>query len=404
MLGDGFNKRLDATKQHWDNWLKKADAQLLGKPSNHVAAVKKSLMIIHAHTDRHGGIIAAADSSIYNYGRDYYSYVWPRDGAYAIWPLIRLGYFAEAKKFFDFCNRIMHPAGYMMHKYQSDEAIGSTWHPLVHGKRKELAVQEDETAIMIFMIGEYLHYSGDEFYIENIYDAFIKPACDWMSSYIDEETGLPHASYDLWEEKFSTSTYTASLVCKALSVGSKIAKDLSRDSDASLWKSVSDQIAENGIKLFDEEKNCFIKGTLLREDGTLDYDRTLDISSLYGSHMFDGFTDEELTFKTAQTIENELLDISPSGGSARYENDNYFKSEPAYKGNPWFVTTLWIAQYYAHIGHTDKTIKYIDWALDNALPSGVLSEQIHPETGEPVGVTPLVWSHAELINTILDLD
>jgi GH15 family glucan-1,4-alpha-glucosidase len=34
----------------------------------------------------------------------------------------------------------------------------------------------------------------------------------------------------------------------------------------------------------------------------------------------------------------------------------------------------------------------------------VLSEQINPANGTPVGVTPLVWSHAELINTLLDLE
>ena len=39
-----------------------------------------------------------------------------------------------------------------MHKYQPDCAIGSTWHPLVHGKNTELAIQEDETAATLFMI------------------------------------------------------------------------------------------------------------------------------------------------------------------------------------------------------------------------------------------------------------
>ena len=55
----------------------------------------------------------------------------------------------------------MHHDGYLMHKYQPDRAIGSTWHPLVHGRSKELAIQEDETAGVIFMIGEYLEASQD---------------------------------------------------------------------------------------------------------------------------------------------------------------------------------------------------------------------------------------------------
>jgi glucoamylase len=45
----------------------------------------------------------------------------------------------------------------------------------------------------------------------------------------------------------------------------------------------------------------------------------------------------------------------------------------------------------------------IDWVLKRAVSSGALSEQVSPIDSSPVGVTPLVWSHAELINTLLDL-
>ena len=100
-------------------------------------------------------------------------------------------------------------------------------------------------------------------------------------------------------------------------------------------------------------------------------------------------------------IEESLLDISPSGGSPRYEDDNYFRSDPPHMGNPWFVTTLWMAQYYASSGDKSRATQYIDWTLRNTMPSGLLSEQINPSDSTIVGVTPLVWSHAELINTIL---
>jgi glucoamylase len=50
----------------------------------------------------------------------------------------------------------------------------------------------------------------------------------------------------------------------------------------------------------------------------------------------------------------------------------------------------------------EEALELIRWALERRLPSGALSEQFDPETGEQLGVTPLVWSHAELINTVLD--
>ena len=398
MKGDGFMTRFEATVRHWHDWFSDVNDKLLSLPIEHEMAVRKSLMTIKAHVDKHGGIIASCDSSIYNYGRDYYSYVWPRDGAFVIWPLMKLGFFSEAKNFFKFCKKIMHEDGYMMHKYQPDQAIGSTWHPLVHNRHKEYAIQEDETAILIVMLSEYQKYSNDTSFIDSMYEGFIVPAAEFMYGYIDKETGLPHASYDLWEEKFLTTTYTTACVYRALIEASKFAKDRSDDDRANRWLSRAESVKNNSDGLFDTDKGYYIKGALY-EDGYKD--SVLDVSSLYGVYAFRMFDDEEKVHSTVRSIESIMLDNSPSGGTPRYENDGYFRSDPAYKGNPWFVTTLWIAQYYAAHGQTDKAQRYLSWALNRRTESGLLSEQINPSDNNVVGVTPLIWSHAELINTIL---
>jgi GH15 family glucan-1,4-alpha-glucosidase len=403
MLNGGFDKRLISTLAHWHDWLKISQNSISNLNDDRKSIVKKSLMVIKAHTDEHGGIIASCDSSIYNYGRDYYSYVWPRDGAFVMWPLIKLGYTHEPKKFFDFCRSIIHEDGYLMHKYQPDRAIGSTWHPLVHNNRNELAIQEDETAIVIFMLSEYLKYSGDQDFVDSMYGELVRPAANFMSNFIDEETRLPHASYDLWEEKFLTSTYTAAITYRSLIVAAEMARVQGVQIDADRWQLAADTIMENSSAFFNEERGTLNKGYLLIDEG-IKIDTTLDISSFYGAFMFNYNSKPEQITSTIKAIETELLDISPSGGSARYEKDNYFISNPPYKGNPWFVTTLWIAQYYALNNEEDKANKYIEWAIKNSLDSGLMSEQISPEDSKIVGVTPLVWSHAELINTILDIN
>lgn len=401
MLYGGFHKRMHATSQHWADWLAIAEPKLANLDKKYHQAVTKSLLVIKAHTDEHGGIIASCDSSIYNYGRDYYSYVWPRDGAYVMWPLIKLGYDKEPRAFFDFCTSILTPDGYLMHKYQPDRAIGSTWHPLVHGHRKELAIQEDETAIVVFMMAEYYLQSEDKAYALHLLERFIAPACDFMTRFIDQETKLTHASYDLWEEKFLSSTYTTAITYRALVEAVSLATELDfKYPNINEWRKAA-QVLRNASRLyFNEAYHALNKGFLFA-DGSVKIDATLDVSSFYGAWRFD-YADEWILDATLARIETELLDASPSGGSPRYENDNYFKSDPAYKGNPWFVTTLWLAQYYAAKGDTDKAKKQIDWSLAHTLPSGVLSEQVTPQDGHIVGVTPLVWSHAELINAILD--
>ncbi len=400
----GLDMRLKLNREYWREWLGIAAPRIRNIDTQYQDLAKKSLMIIKAHTDKRGGIIASCDSSIYNFGRDYYSYVWPRDGAYAIWPLIRLGYTDEPKRFFEFCRDIMHPDGYLMHKYQPDKSIGSTWHPLVHGSKQELAIQEDETAVVLYMLGEYYAHTKDDNFVMGLYTTFIQPAGNFMASFIDEQTGLPHASYDLWEEKFLTTTYTTACTYQALLVAADFAEQFEYPDDAVKWRDAAALIAENTEVFFDNDKQAYRKGFLLQHDGSLAFDNTIDISSMYGILMYadkDFGADENS--KMIAAIENNLLNKSPSGGSPRYEQDNYFVSEPAYLGNPWFVTTLWLAQYYVRHKQLDKAKDFLKWTMEKTLRSGALSEQINPSTSEPLSVTPLVWSHAEFINTAIDV-
>lgn len=400
---EGLPARLQGVRHNWQEWLAVGSNVMHSVESQYLIPLKKSLMMVKAHADRRGGIIASGDSSIYNYGRDYYSYVWPRDGAYAIWPLIRLGYTEEPRKFFEFCRDVIAPGGYLRHKYQSDKAIGSTWHPWLHGDKSELPIQEDETALVIYMLGEYLEYSQDVDFVKELYATLIQPAGQFMASFIDEATGLPHASYDLWEEKFLTSTYSTALTYQALLVASDMARKFERPDDADVWNQAAEQLLENASAFFDPERQSYRKGYLLQADGSLKYDNTLDMSSIYGIMMY-GYRDSSGWLDQTMTLaEKILLSVSPSGGAPRYEHDNYFASDPQYQGNPWIITTLWVAQYYIRTNKADKAKEIIDWVLQKALPSGVLPEQIHPENGSPLSVTPLVWSHAELVNTILDM-
>ncbi len=395
--------RMQKNREHWREWLAPSAERLKSIPEAEQTLVKKSLLVIKAHCDERGSILASGDSSIFNYYRDYYCYCWPRDAAYAVWPLIRLGIFEEAKAFFEFARSTMHHDGYLMHKYQPDRAIGSTWHPLIHNRHRELAIQEDETAIVVFMLGEYYRSSQDKTYIESFYDTLIEPCANFLQGFIDEATGLPHASYDLWEQKFLTSTYTVCTVIAGLETASELATVCNHPDDASRWKRAAPAMREHLPALYHPD-GYFRKGFLLQENGDLEYDDTLDISNLYGPYMYAQLPlDDARMRKTFERVEQQLFNTSPLGGVIRYPKDDYFLSKTQYAGNPWIVCTLWLAQYFNAIGEKEKSQKLLQWARDRALPSGVLSEQFDPETGSTLGVAPLVWSHAEFVNTSLDL-
>jgi GH15 family glucan-1,4-alpha-glucosidase len=66
---------------------------------------------------------------------------------------------------------------------------------------------------------------------------------------------------------------------------------------------------------------------------------------------------------------------------------------------------LWLADYHIRRAKTaadlEPAMKIIEWTVNSALPSGVLSEQLEPGTGRHVSVSPLTWSHSGFITTTL---
>ena len=97
------------------------------------------------------------------------------------------------------------------------------------------------------------------------------------------------------------------------------------------------------------------------------------------------------------------------GGIARYENDRYHQVTDdvgRVPGNPWFVCTLWLAQWQIACARTPgdlaPALEVLLWVAKRALPSGVLAEQLHPFTDAPLSVSPLTWSHAAFVTTFLE--
>lgn len=398
-----LDQRISRAREEWQEWSQDADAMIARVQDNARVAVKKSALIIKAHCDDRGSILASGDSSIFNFGRDYYCYCWPRDASYALWPLIRLGLYSEARNFFEFARDTMHSDGYLMHKYQPDRAIGSTWHPLLHGKSKELAIQEDETASVLYMIGEYYKASNDSTMVESFYESFIAPCANFMANFVDEATGLPHASYDLWEQKFLTSTYTVCTVIAALETAAELAVVAGHGSDAVEWEKSAGRMRV-GLDALYHPDGYFRKGLLLTPEGNLEFDDSIDISSLYGPFKYAKLAlDDPRMVATFETIKRELWNKSPIGGVVRYPGDGYFLAKQQYPGNPWIVCTLWLAQYFNALGDRPQAEELLDWAMARSLQSSSMSEQFDPETGDAISVTPLVWSHAEFIITALDL-
>ena len=91
--------RLRQTRQYWQEWLQPSSDKFGVNVAEEPVNLCKNHCYLLTHRDDRGSVLASGDSSIYNYGRDYYCYCWPRDACYALWLLIRLGHFDEARLF-----------------------------------------------------------------------------------------------------------------------------------------------------------------------------------------------------------------------------------------------------------------------------------------------------------------
>jgi GH15 family glucan-1,4-alpha-glucosidase len=405
MVTQGLHKRIDTTAAWWHEWLKPAKTVAATIDPAHQDTFLKSVMLIKSHIDKRGAVIASTDSAMLNYSRDAYAYCWPRDGAYVLWPLIRMGYTDEPYRFFEFCRRALTPGGYLMHKYRADGALGSSWHPYLHADG-EIAppIQEDETALTLFVFSQFYHVQNDPALLKEFYEPMVAPMANFLASYVDSHTGLPKPSYDLWEETFMTSTYTTAVTHAALLAAADLAEVRNDSDNAVKWRSAADDIHAAATRtLYNSDKKAFYKGIVTSHDGTIHYDDTYDMSSLFGAFMYGLFSvkSDEVT-AAADTALRIFSDNGGTPGLPRYENDSYRRANDAAKSNPWFVTSLWMAQYYLEIGEQDKAKRVLEWVRDAAWSTGVLAEQVNPETGAETSVSPLCWSQAEYVSTLLD--
>lgn len=397
---NGLDEHLHTTALWWHEWLRPVHAASAHLAPEHRALFTHSALVVKSHIDKRGAVIASTDTTMLNYSRDAYAYCWPRDAAYALWPLIRLGYVSEPRRFFEFARRGLHQSGYLMHKYQADGALGSSWHPYVHGDTSAPPIQEDETALTLFMFGQYYDIQKDTRLLSEFYESFIKKMADFLAGYIDEHTGLPRPSYDLWEERFITSTYTTSVVFAALQTAASLAEAADDADSAVKWRAAADDLyACAHKKLFGSERGYFYKG--INPDGSID--NTVDLSAFFGAFMFGLFpVGSDQLRKSFDTLRSLMLSEGQLG-LPRYENDDYHRKDGTGYGNYWFIASLWLAQYAQEIGDLEFRDALIHWVASQADRSRMLAEQLHPETSEPLSVSPLVWSHAEFMATMLDV-
>ncbi len=367
---------------------------------------RRSLLTARTHADNRGAIVAATDFDITKFARDTYAYAWPRDGALVANALDRAGHQDVTRQFFTFCQQTLVEEGFFLHKYTPYGQPGSSWLPWVDSNgRRTLPIQEDETGLVLWALWQHYRLHRNLDFVVGLYSTLVVPAADWMASYIDTRNGLVMPSWDLWEERWGIHAFTVGAVWGGLDAARNFA-DLFGDVKAYVrYRDAADRLRKaSDAHLYSADLGRFARRIAVEDDGTLTVDMILD-SALYGLWRFGMYPpDDKRIVETMTAIRDQLSNKAATGGVARYEDDYYFKVEADTKktpGNPWFMCTLWLAQWYIATAKDTHDLRaardIINWVVAHQLPGGLLSEQLDPNTGAPLSVSPLTWSHAELI-------
>ena len=416
LVARGPEAFLARTRAYFQRWVSKEDIDFGELSPSIVELYKRSLLVVRTQIDEGGGILAANDSDIMQFARDTYSYVWPRDGALVAHAMDRAGYPEPAKRFFEFCADVITPAGYLLHKYNPDRSLASSWHPWcgspvpgVEGPGlAQLPIQEDETALVVWAMWEHYQRNRDLDAMKPLYGRLVRKAADFMVGYREPTTGLPAPSYDLWEERRGILTFTCSAVVAGLRAAAGFAQLFGDEDHALRYGKAADEIrAAMDKHLYRSELGRFCRMLNVRADGSLDVDPVVD-ASLYGLFGFGAYpADDARVVATMSAVKEKLTVRTDVGGIARYEGDYYHAvsdDKARVPGNPWFICTMWLALYAIARAKSAADLaparEILAWVDTRKLPSGVLAEQVHPFSNAPMSVSPLTWSHATVVEVV----
>lgn len=406
---DGAINLLDDTDLYWKGFLSSARPL---KCSNVVLndLYSRSLLVFKLMYDkRSGALLAAPEIDEYFTKCGGYAYCWGRDAAFITTALDTCGLEECVENFYKWAVQIQDEDGSWQQRYHMDGNLAPCW-----------GLQVDETGTLIWgMLSHYYHTNSMEF-LEYTWES-VKAGVGFLLGFMDEETGLTLPSFDLWEERYGEHAYSCAAVYAGISSGAKIAEILQKEENYSkAWNSAAEKMKAAIEKNFwKKDYNRFIRSVRVKLNpwGRENSDNTtlikinpkgytrdvtqedwkVDISMIGLTIPFGVFDENDPKIRETVQLIEQVLTCQGVGGIKRYEDDQYMG------GNPWILTTLWIALYHARTGNYQKAKEYLFWTVNGRTELGLLPEQVNKYSGKPDWVFPLTWSHAMYIHVFNEL-
>ncbi len=385
------------TRDYWYGWVRS-----LAVPFEWQSAVTRAAMtLLLCSFEETGGIVAAHTTSIPEApgsSRNWdYRYCWLRDAYFVVEALNRLGTTATMEAYINYIITVaadlrapLRPVHAIVPGVELDERIspdlaGFLGHgPVRIGNAASLQDQHDVYGSVILattqmFVDERLPRMGDEALfgrLEPLGEQAVKRAL------------TPDAGIWEYRERSRVHTHSAALCWAACHRLSLIAGRLGIDDRAAFWRGEAAALREPILaRAWNKARGAFT--------GVLDGEE-LDASVLLLADLGLVAASDPRFVSTCETIGRELR---RNGRIMRYTNDDGFgRPETAF-----LVCSFWYIDALAAIGRREEARSLFVDLLAQRNAFGLLSEDIHPETGALWGNIPQSYSMAGIVNSAMRL-
>ena len=363
---------LGETVSHWRHWLERGRRTAPRLQNERLERLYlRSVLLLKLLQDRRYGSFIAAPTL-----EPDYRYCWPRDAVYHAWAMDRCGYHEEARHFYRWCRRTQMFDGLWYQNHYTD------------GRRHWAGIQVDQVATVIWGVWQHFQLTQNRSFLVEMWPT-LRRAAEYVISRTDPEAGLVYSEQDLWEETGGFLAYTNASCVAGLESGAQAAWELGHEGDVRRWREAAAALRR------EIDGQLIHNGYYVGERGgehpyPMRSDYLLDISNLGLAVPFGIVPAEsEEMVRTVQRLEREV--DYPIEGVGRYASDLFMG------GNPWSLSAIWLAMYFAETGQMQEVHRQLNWCLKHAMLHDFLPEQSHRENGAPTSATPLGWSHAWII-------
>jgi len=407
VIEENASRVIARTASYWYTWVNKPADDLSDLPEEIADLYRRSILIIQTQCDRGGAVLSANDSDVQWGYNDHYSYMWPRDSAFVCDAMGRAGFPELTTRFLRFAHDTIKEEGYFLHKYNPDGSLASLWHPWVRDGKPQLPIQEDATALVIWLVARHYERTRDLELTRAVYRRLVAQPAEFLMRFRDPATSLPLPTFDIWEERQGVFTFTCAAVHAGLTAAAELANLFNEQDRRRRYLEAASALREAMVRhLWLEDEGRFARGLVLEGDALV-LDRTVD-SSAFATFYLGVFPPASaMVESTMNSIREKLWVHTDVGGIARYENDAHHRisgEADRVPGNPWILCTLWLAEHAiaraGTVAELQSALDLVRWTRSKAASSFVLPEQIDPYDGRPLSVAPLTWSHAQVVSVV----